>query len=186
MGESDCIQERGLSDAQLNRIIASQWDFQQALSALTFLLDECDFDATYSNVQLRKFRCYETTVVVSFARPFEPSRGKTVLGLKTIGLSLSVAEKELKARLMGLRRQVIAHSDEDAMHFRGEVISPFDDLPLALPLLRFQETLYLTQEELRPLEALLRKLMQAITSSLFTLAQYQPHRLDVYKSPHPP
>lgn len=184
MDELTFSRDEVLSDAQLNRIIASQWDFQQALSALTFLLEECDFDVAYSRIQLRKFRCYETTVIVSFARPFEASRGKTVLGLKNIGLSLSSAEKELKARLMGLRRQVIAHSDEDAMHFRGTVLFPFDDSPLALPLLRFQETLYLDPEELRPLEALLRRLMQGITSSLFTLAQSQPARLDVYKAPN--
>jgi hypothetical protein len=71
-----------LSDAQLQRIIYSLWDFQQALSAITFLLEECDFGAKYHFVELRKFRCYETNIIVSFTRPFETSRGHTSLGLK--------------------------------------------------------------------------------------------------------
>jgi hypothetical protein len=184
MDETTCLRNPDLSEAQLNRIIASLWDFQQALSALTFLMDECDFDVKYSKIQLRKFRCYETTVIVSFARPFESSRGKTVLGLKNIGISLSSTEKLLKERLMGLRRQVIAHSDEDAMHFRGTVLFPFDDSPIGLPILRFQETLFLNRDELRPLEALLRKLMHGVTRFLFTVAQSKPNRLDVYKTPN--
>ncbi|MEA3085971.1 MAG: hypothetical protein QOC89_3668 [Paraburkholderia sp.] len=32
-----------LTDGQLQRLIYSTWDFQQALSALTFLMEECDF-----------------------------------------------------------------------------------------------------------------------------------------------
>jgi len=55
-------------------IIYSAWDFQQALSALTFLLEECDFDEQYSRIQLRKFRCFETTTIVSFSRPFKVAR----------------------------------------------------------------------------------------------------------------
>lgn len=34
-----------LTDGQLHHLIYSTWDFQQALSALTFLMEECDFEA---------------------------------------------------------------------------------------------------------------------------------------------
>jgi hypothetical protein len=78
----------GLSDGQLRRLAYSLWDFQQSLSALTFLMEECDFDAKYTAVELRRFRCFESTVIISFARPFEGSRGQTAVGLRAIGIQL--------------------------------------------------------------------------------------------------
>ena len=42
-----------LTDGQLQRLIYSTWDFQQALSALTFLMEECDLEARYNRVELR-------------------------------------------------------------------------------------------------------------------------------------
>jgi hypothetical protein len=172
-----------LTDAQLLRLVYSQWDFQQALSALTFLLEECDFDEKYSAIKLRRFRCYESSIIISFARPLEGSRGKTALGLKGIGIELSQAEKELRDRVIDLRRKVVAHSDEDAMHFKGIILQPFDDIGIKIPLFKFQETLHLAQDDLRPLEALLRKLTYAIGTTLFQLAQVSPERLEVYKAP---
>lgn len=172
-----------LTDAQLRRVIYSNWDFQQALSALTFLMQECDFDAKYTNVQLRKFRCYETSVVIAFARPFEISRGKTSIGLKALGIRLENAELALKQRMLDLRRQVVAHSDEDSMHFRGSVMQPFEDSELTMPTFKFNETLHLNVSELRPLEALLRKLMSAVSLTLFKIAQVAPERLEVYRAP---
>lgn len=172
-----------MTDAQLRRVIYSNWDFQQALSALTFLMEECDFDAKYTNVQLRKFRCYETSVVIAFARPFEISRGRTSIGLKALGVRLDGDELVLKERMLNLRRQVVAHSDEDSMHFRGSLMQPFEDHEVTIPLFKFNETLHLNVSELRPLEALLGKLMHAVTHTLFKIAQVAPERLDVYKAP---
>ncbi len=91
-----------LTDAQLNRAIYSIWDFQQALSALTFLLDECDYSARYTNVELRRLRCFETSAIVSFARPFEVGRGGQALSLKALGIVLSTEERKLKQRLSTL------------------------------------------------------------------------------------
>lgn len=172
-----------LTDAQLLRLVYSQWDFQQALSALTFLLEECDFEERYSAVQLRRFRCYESSIIISFARPFEVSRGKTALGLKAIGIQVSQAERQLRDRVMELRRKVVAHSAEEAMHFKGEILQPYDAIGIKIPLFRFQETLHLAQDDLRPLETLLRKLTYAIGSTLFGLAQVSPERLEAYKVP---
>ncbi|MDO9013235.1 MAG: hypothetical protein Q7U84_00430 [Polynucleobacter sp.] len=172
-----------LTDAQLLRLVYSQWDFQQALSALIFLLEECDFEERYSAIQLRRFRCYESSIIISFARPFEVSRGKTALGLKAIGIELSPSERQLRDRVMDLRRKVVAHSDEGAMHFKGVILQPFDDVGIKVPLFKFQETLHLAQDDVRPLETLLRKLTHAIAAILFQLAQVSPERLEVYKAP---
>lgn len=170
-----------LSDAQLRRLLYSLWDFQQSLSALTFLMEDCDFDVKYSAVELRRFRCFESTVIISFARPFETSRGQTTLGLRAIGFLLTEQEKRIQERLMKLRRKVIAHSDEDEMHFNVELIKPMEDQELIVPLLRFQETLYLKAAELRPLESFLRRLTHAMSGAMFRLAQSDPHRIERYR-----
>lgn len=172
------------TDAQLLRLVYSTWDFQQALSALTFLMEECDFQAKYSKVQLRKFRCYETSIIISFARPFETSRGRTSIGIKAIGVKLDTEELNLKNKLLELRRKVIAHSDEDSMHFTGTLMQPFEDTQTKFPLFNFKETLHLEQGELRPLEELLRKLIHGISTTIFQISQTNPTKLEIYKSPN--
>ena len=153
---------------------------------MTFLMEDCDFQARYSAVQLRRFRCYETSVVVSFARPFEASRGQTTIGLKAIDVRLDEQESILKDKVVSLRRKVVAHSDEEFMHFRGTLLRPFDDSVLALPLLRYSETLHLEETDLRPLEKLLHRLIAGISKALFEIAQFTPDRLNVYKAPGQP
>jgi hypothetical protein len=171
-----------LSDAQIDRLVYSLWDFQQALSALTFLIEDCDFDARYTKVELRRFRCYESSAIISFARPFEGSRGQTVVGLRAIGIELDGQENRLRGRLMKLRRKVIAHSDDDSMHYRALVHSLHDG-EFGLPQFIFQESLFLPQCDHRPLEHLLRRLTSGIYSALFEIAQTEPARLVKYKVP---
>lgn len=173
-----------LTDGQLHRLIYSTWDFQQALSALTFLMEECDFEARYHRVELRKFRCYEASVIISFARPFEPSRGQTTIGLRAIGLQLNPEETRLKEAMLSLRRKVTAHSDEQVMHFMASTHQPLEDSPISFPLLQFNESLYIEVAQCRPLEALLRKLIAGIGKGLFALAQAEPERLNLYKQPY--
>ena len=172
-----------LTDAQLTRVIQSCGDFQQALSALTFLLEECDYAAKYSTAELRKFQCYENAAIVAFARPFEVSRGRTVLGLRAVGVRLNAFEEQLKSKAIGLRRKVVAHSDDERMHFKISTLQPFEDSPLALPVLLFQESLRLEPAEVQDLQTLLRKLVHGVAKTLFALAQSQPERLNVYKLP---
>lgn len=172
-----------LSDAQLRRLAYSLWDFQQSLSALTFLMEECDFDAKYTAAELRKFRCFESTVIVSFARPFEGSRGQTVVGLRMIGIQLTEQEKQIQERLMKLRRKVVAHSHDDEMHFNVQLIQPMEDSELRVPIFRFQESLYLSFAELRSLETFLRRLIHAIAGALYRLAQSNPDRIEGYRIP---
>lgn len=172
-----------LTDAQLTRAIQSCGDFQQALSALTFLLEECDYATKYSTAELRRFQCYENTAIVAFARPFEVSRGRTAIGLRAVGVRLDSSEEQLKSKLVDLRRKVVAHSDDERMHFKISTLQPFEDSSVALPVLLFQETLHLDPSEVKELQALLRKLVRGLTQTLFVLAQSQPERLNVYKQP---
>lgn len=172
-----------LTDTQLTRVIQSCGDFQQALSALTFLLEECDYSAKYSRVVLRKFQCYENAAIVAFARPFEVSRGRTTLGLRAIGVQLSTTEEQLKSKVIDLRRKVIAHSDEERMHFKISTVQPLDDSPLAIPVLLFRESLRLDPAEAEGLQALLRKLVRGLAETIFAIAQTQPERINVYKLP---
>ena len=176
-------QVTNLTDAQLTRAIQSCGDFQQALSALTFLSDECDYSALYVTAELRRFQCYENSAIVAFARPFEVSRGRTALGLRALGVRLSPAEEQLQSKLLELRRKVIAHSDDESMHFKISTLTPFEDSPVMLPVLQFHESLHLDAAEVAEFQALLSKLVGGLTSAIFALAQRQPARLNVYKVP---
>lgn len=98
-------------------------DLQLALSACSFL-HECDDDALYSKVDLRRFRCFETTLVIAYTRPFTQWRGKLMpLTMKMIGLPLSDAKRSLHQRLDDMRNTITAHSDAEMMRMTTQ---PFD------------------------------------------------------------
>jgi hypothetical protein len=78
---------------KLKRLLISVRDFQEALSAATFLLEEVDESAEYPLAEIRRFRCYETAMVIAYARPFSMARGEVgPLKPKDIGLSLTETE----------------------------------------------------------------------------------------------
>jgi hypothetical protein len=172
-----------LTNVQLSRIIQSIGDFQQAQSALTFLLGECDHAAKYTQGELRKFHCYESAAIVAFARPFEVSRGRVALGLRAVSVRLDTAEEQLKSKIIGLRQKVIAHSDDECMHFKISTMQPLEDSLAALPVLLFQDSLRLERAEVEDAQALLRKLLRGLAETIFELAQSYPERLNVYKQP---
>lgn len=169
-------------DDKNTRIIYSFWDFSQALSALTFLLDDFEPEEKYTYVELRKFRCFETNLIISMARPFEQSRGSTTLSLKNIGMKLSSDERLLVEKICNLRKKVIAHSDQDEMHFYLATYE-FDNIDMKFPDIRFDENLYLTYKEFRELEILLRKLKNNISEYVVRLVQEQPELVKYYKKP---
>jgi len=166
-----------LTDRQLTRLIYSTWDFQQALSAITFLLEECDYGARHSAVALRRLRCYESSAIVAFCRPLEPGRGEIVLGFRALNVQLSSSEEKLKWRLQELRKKVVAHSDEDAMLFLAEILQPLEDVPIEIPCFSFNESLYLSEQEAHDLQHLLRRLLHQMTEALFSLSRAAPERL---------
>jgi hypothetical protein len=85
---------------KLTRLLISVRDFQEALSAATFLLEEVDQSAKYSLAEIRRFRCYETAMVIAYARPFSMAKGEVgPLKPKDTGLSMTAAEKSLHRKL---------------------------------------------------------------------------------------
>lgn len=110
---------------QLHRLMLSALDFRHALSAATFLLEDIEWSKTYSNEDLRRFKCYETTMVVAYARPFTTARGHAAPFswklVKANGFELTDAEKGIHQRLMDCRNQLHAHSDYAASMIRSEV-----------------------------------------------------------------
>ncbi|MCH8493415.1 MAG: hypothetical protein LAT53_09300 [Idiomarina sp.] len=171
-----------ITEAQLERAIYSVWDFQQALSALTFLLQDCDFDAKYSKVELRRFRCYESTLIISMARPFETTRKGTTIGLRALGITLSEDQKILVEKILELRRKIVAHSVEEEMHFRVTTF-PIKDMGVNFPHFQFNEGLHLGEKELRGLEYFLRVLTSQMGEFFYKVAQEQPDMLTRYKEP---
>jgi hypothetical protein len=171
-----------ITEQQLIRAIYSSWDFQQALSALTFLLEDCDFSRNYDKVSLRRFRCYESTLIVSMARPFETTRSGTTIGLRALGITLSDDEKGLVAKILELRRKIVAHSTEAEMHFRSTSF-PVLDGEFNFPHFQFNEGLHLEERELQNLEVFLRSLIGKLAKYFFRIAQEQPELLEKYREP---
>lgn len=171
-----------ITEAQLVRAIYSTWDFQQALSALTFLLEDCEFDRKYDKVSLRRFRCYESTLIISMARPFETTRSGTTIGLRALGITLSENEKSLVSQVIDLRRKIVAHSAEEEMHFRSTTF-PVLDGNFNFPHFQFNEGLHIEERELRRLEVLLRSLKHKLAEFFFRVAQEQPELLEKYRQP---
>lgn len=102
--------------AQLLRLMMSALDFRHALSAATFLLEDCDWSQKYRTSDLRRLRCYETTMVVAYGRPFAESRGHGApFAWKHIkpGFELEPHEAVLHEKLMECRNKLHAHSDGD-------------------------------------------------------------------------
>lgn len=170
-----------ITEQQLIRAIYSMWDFQQALSALTFLLEDCDFEEKYDTVTLRRFRCYESNLIISLARPFETARGSTTIGLKALDIKLSEHETLLVNKILYLRRKIVAHSDEDEMHFRVSTFEVLDNINI--PHFQFNEGLYLGKQELRELEEFLRRIRHEMSNFFFKAAQEYPEMLNKYKQP---
>ncbi|PXX94715.1 hypothetical protein [Halomonas sp. LBP4] len=172
-----------VSEEQFHRLVYSNWDFQQALSALTFLMEDCDLNEKYNKVDLRRFKCYENQVIISFCRPFSPSRSGVHLSLKLIDVRLTEAEKEIKDRLLYLRNKIVAHSDSEEMHYKGVTIDLGEDVNFQAPLFIYDEGLGLSTHDHETLELLLKRLMRGIAATLFSLCRNDPERFDTYKKP---
>ncbi|WP_339673574.1 hypothetical protein [Dasania marina] len=171
-----------LTEQQLVRVIYSSWDFQQALSALTFLLEDCDFDEKYEKVALRRFRCYESTLIISMARPFETTRSGTTIGLRALDIKLTSNEKALLKKVTYLRGAIVAHSAEEDMHFRTSTF-PVLDGEFNVPNFQFNEALHLEKIELLELEIFLRKLKDKLANFFFEVAQERPELLAKHREP---
>jgi hypothetical protein len=108
------------------RLLYSLGDFQLALSACQFLY-ECDPQSRYNKIELRRFRCFETTLIIAYSRPFSQSEGSVPpLTLKMAKAKFTEQEKALHRRLIRMRNKVIAHSDRELMRMTTQTF----DMPL--------------------------------------------------------
>lgn len=109
---------------QLMRLAMSARDFRHALSAATFLIEECDWIKRHSMAERRKFHCYETTMVVAYGRPFAQSRGQVAPPFKwnmVPALELEPEEMRLHEQLLTYRNKLHAHSDSDFTNMSLEI-----------------------------------------------------------------
>ena len=170
------------AEARRRRLLYALNDLQQALSACDFLY-ECEETKTYSKIELRRFRCYETTLVVAYTRPFVQSRGAAApLTLKMIGLKLSKDRQALHDRLMDMRNKIMAHSDSEMVRMTTQ---PFDvsmqdgEPPLYLIQMVFDEGITLHGGLLIETNELLHEVYQAIYGTLHKELQTNPELFDL-------
>jgi hypothetical protein len=170
-------------ERQRLRLLYSLGDFQLALSAAAFLA-ECDPDSTYSKVELRRFRCYETTIIMAYTRPFSESKGEVPrLSVKVAGAKLNDEQKALHQRLMNLRNKVIAHSDADMMRIVSQAHPmTFDDGIEFVGLEAvFDEGLIFIGHDLIALNELLHIVFNTVYTILLKGAQARPKDFDLRK-----
>jgi hypothetical protein len=170
------------AEARRRRLLYSLNDLQQALSACEFLY-ECEEANTYSKIELRRFRCYETTLVVAYTRPFNQSRGAAApLTMRMVGLKLSNDRQALHDRLMDMRNKIMAHSDSEMMRMTTQ---PFDvsmqdgEPPMYLIQTVFDESVTLLGALLIETNELLREVYQAVYGTLHKELQANPELFNV-------
>jgi hypothetical protein len=170
------------AERRRRRLLYSLNDLQQALSACEFLY-ECDETKTYSKIELRRFRCYETTLIVAYSRPFSQSRGAvSPLTLKMVNLKLTKERKALHDRLLEMRNKIMAHSDGEMMRMTTQsfdVLMRDGEPPMYFIQTVFDEGVTLTGPLLIEANGLLREVFQAVFRVLHREAQADPKSFDL-------
>jgi hypothetical protein len=159
------------------RMIYSIRDFQLALSSADFL-SECDMRAKYNKVELRRYKCFETTMIIAYARPFSESKGDIPrFSFKMIDLKLSLEERRLHERLLRLRNKAIAHSDAEMMRFaaRPHEIDLGDARTVVLVETIFDEGLaFVSLLECTKVIDLFRKIIFQLVKTIFNESNENP------------
>jgi hypothetical protein len=101
-----------------------------------------------------------------------------------VGYKLSKEEKELFEKVKDARNKVLAHSDDEEMHFKAVNLDlgP-DDFDFTFPHIVYDEGLFFEKSEIRILENLLRHLRHNIYSVLIEYSQTHPDKFEKYKQP---
>lgn len=186
MAEEPSINAAAAHDRDLlKRLIISHADLQMALSAITFFCEIGD-DAAYDKIELRRFKCYETTFVVSYGRAFTKNRGTNfpIVPLKRIGVALTPSERALHESILDLRHKVYAHSDEAFAHVRLDMHEmDIDRNTLRYPHFQFDHGLEFAElfKRIAAVE-LTRKIMDGLYDTVQTLGESMPDRF-VYIKP---
>ncbi|NTG30120.1 hypothetical protein G6K88_31275 [Agrobacterium rhizogenes] len=162
------LPDRILRDhAFFRRLILSLRDIAHSSSAATFIHQDVDFEEKYGRADLRRFMCYETTLIVSYARPFSQSYSELpALTYGKMGIKLPAFTKRLHEDLLHKRNQIFAHADPAAiphsklgiMKFRNTNDQPFSILTPP----RFQEGTLLDKDEYEQVSLLISCLSSAI------------------------
>lgn len=170
---------------QILRMLHSASDFQQALSSITFFMEEVDYtQETTPIVELRRLHCYETTAIVSFTRPLTETRGNNTLSTKFIGLKLSGTDRAQIKKFKDIRNSYMAHSAEDTMHFRVSMIDVKGSFKA--PFTQFDEGLVLSEKDAFELARLSRLFLFHVMETKFKLAGESPELIEMYKQPTSP
>jgi len=157
--------------ALFQRLLLSLRDFAHANSAITFIREDIDFTQTYGLAELRKFQCYETTLVVSYCRPFSESVGSFPrLSYRALGIKLSPFVEALHRGLMDKRDKLFAHSDVGSVeyalpfvaHDKDTTGKPFSTM---FPP-RFKEGLLLDEAEFEQVSILVKCVNKAVMHML--------------------
>ena len=121
--------------------------------------------------ELRRFQAYETSLIVSYARPFSQSKGHIPrLSYAKLGIKLSAFTREIHKDLIAKRNKVFAHSDASAV----EYLPPFvmrgqrDDGAIYSTLgpPKFREGTFFGQADI----ARIRVLVDCLHSAVFFMA----------------
>ncbi len=163
-------------------MISALGDFQLALSAADFT-QEADENERYSHVELRRFRCYEHTAIVSYSRPFSDGKSKVPrLSMKQIRAELTEDQKKLHNRVIKLRNKLVAHSDAEMMNFaaKAEPIDIDKDRPFYAVIAQHDEGLqfYKWRDQLAFID-LIRKVSFCLYSTMSKIAQEEPGAFDM-------
>jgi hypothetical protein len=154
--------------SKLTRLIISLHDFGQALSAATFLLEDVEEDVEkYSRADLRRFRCYETAMVIAYARPFSMAKGEVGrLSWKDTGMPPKTAtENELHEKLVKHRNTVYGHSDAQFVEWRVMVMHQYfdhNDVDYNWLYPRFEEGMRISLDEISAIHEMLHRLTHRV------------------------
>lgn len=155
-----------------------QNDLQIALSSLTFLNEELDYDKQrYHYVELRRLKCFELSFVVSYSRAFTDSKGSNYkkLSLKKIGVTLSDKQRTIHDKILELRQKIYAHSDQEFYVLRADHYEmDAHGLPFYLTNIQADEGLHFTDlfENMAAMD-LMRQIMDALYCKINEAANKQ-------------
>lgn len=163
------------------RLLVALGDFQMALSAATFLA-ECEPHVKYSMVDLRRFRCFETTLIVAYSRPFKADSKRFKWSVEDLGLNLSEHELELHQEILNRRDKIYAHTDQEMVSLQSDAIAVFEDKPgIMLPVVSFDEGLFYIGSRNYMVQEMLHGITSVLGTRVFDIAQENPKALKIRK-----
>lgn len=172
--------------ATFDRLVLSCRDFAHAHSAITFIEEEIgDEEERYTLAQLRKFMCYETTLIVAYARPFSESQGLPRLSFQQLAVKLSPFNRALHEEMIALRNKVFAHSDDEHIpRSAGFVMRgrrPGDEHQFTTYVTpRFQEGTLLTYAKVQQVNVLMSSILNAVHHRLQAMHVHFLNELPAY------